>query len=537
MKKNLLLIAVIFLSLFLRIYHFGINPPSLYWDEASLGYNAYSITGSLKDEHGEFLPLDRFIAFGDYKPPGYIYAAALWVRLFGLNEFSVRFSSFLAGIFMVIVTYFLVKELFQKEKIAFLSMFIIGISPWAVHFSRAAFEANLAAFFNLLGIYFFIRSGKNKTLIILSVLSFIFSFYTFNANRIIAPLLVITLGIIYFRNILENKKWTLFAVIGALLLLMPSIGFLKSSDSKLRFQEVSIFNNLEPLEKSNMMIQDDGGNIFAKIMHNRRVIFTADYLKHYSDNFSLRFLFTDGDINPRLSVQGMGQLYFIELPFFILGVYFLFKKRKKESLVLFFWMLIAVIPAGVARETPHALRIISILPTYQIIIAYGIYQILSNVLGQLSHVKCNTLLMIIGLLFSVNIFYYLHIYYSHYPYKWSGEWQYGYKQMVSYVLNNGNKYDNILVTNALGRPYIYFAYYKPYTNEEFQQEAVITRDAFGFYDVKKLGKISFEWNNIIQYTGRLLLVTTDNNLSSEFRLLDVIKNLNGDTVFYIGEKI
>lgn len=534
--KRLLFFLILSISIILRIYHFGINPPSLYWDEASLGYNAYSITDSLKDEHGEFLPLDRFIAFGDYKPPGYIYAAALWVRLFGLNEFSVRFPSFLAGIFMVIVTYFLVKELFQKEKIALFSMFIIGISPWAVHFSRAAFEANLAAFFNLLGIYFFIRSGKNKSLIILSVLSFIFSFYTFNANRIIAPLLVITLGIIYFRNILVNKKWTLFTVIAGLLLLMPSIGFLKSSDSKLRFQEVSIFNNLEPLEKSNMMIQDDGGNIFAKIMHNRRVIFAADYLKHYSDNFSLRFLFTDGDINPRLSVQGMGQLYFIELPFFILGIYFLFKKRKKESLVLFLWMLIAVIPAGVARETPHALRIISILPTYQIIIALGLFETV-NYIKVMNKFNKSFLFFVICFLFITNIYFYLHIYYSHYPYKWSGEWQYGYKQMVSYVLNNGNKYDNILVTNALGRPYIYFAYYKPYTSEEFQHEAVITRDAFGFYDVKKLGKISFEWNNITQYTGRLLLVTTDKNLSSEFRLLDVIKNLNGDPVFYIGEKI
>src|SRR3989338_799774 len=116
MKKFFFLILIFLLAFGLRIYQIDKTPPSLYWDEASLGYNAYLIATSLHDEHGEFLPLSRFIAFGDYKPPGYIYAASFFVFLGGLNEITVRLPSLLAGLGLVIFTYFIAKEIFSRKK-------------------------------------------------------------------------------------------------------------------------------------------------------------------------------------------------------------------------------------------------------------------------------------------------------------------------------------------------------------------------------------------------------------------------------------
>ena len=97
MYNKKILIVIIILAAILRFWKLGENPPALYWDEASLGYNAYSILKTARDEHGEFMPLSRFIAFGDYKPSGYIYASVPFIALFGLNEFSIRFASALAG--------------------------------------------------------------------------------------------------------------------------------------------------------------------------------------------------------------------------------------------------------------------------------------------------------------------------------------------------------------------------------------------------------------------------------------------------------
>src|SRR3989338_9604457 len=116
--KKVFLIAIILVASVLRLYKLGSVPPSLYWDEASLGYNAYSILTTAHDEHGKFLPLINFAAFGDYKPPGYIYAAVAPIALFDLSEFAVRFPSAFFGVLTVVLTYFLAKKLFENENVA-----------------------------------------------------------------------------------------------------------------------------------------------------------------------------------------------------------------------------------------------------------------------------------------------------------------------------------------------------------------------------------------------------------------------------------
>ncbi len=536
MKKIIILAFIFSLAFLLRFYELGKNPPSLYWDEASLGYNAYTIFTSQRDEFGEYLPLARFTAFGDYKPPGYIYSIVPFIALFGLNELTVRLPSALAGLFMVVITYFFVKELFNNENVAYLSSFFLAISPWSIHMSRGAFEANLAAFFNLLGIYFFILGQRKKPMIILSFLAFVLSFYTFNANRIIAPLMLFSIVLLYFRNTLRNIKWIIFSIVFSSLLLLPSIGYLTTRESRLRFEEVTIFNNLEPVKTANERIAYDGNSILANLMHNRRVLFAIDYLKHYFDNFSGRFLFTHGDINPRLASQNMGQLYVWDMPFILLGLYFLVKKRTKSSILLFLWMLIAVIPAGTARETPHALRIISILPVFQILIGYGVYQFFLWFKNNFSLTKYYLLSSFISLLLSLNLFYYLHNYYVHFPLNWSGEWQYGYKEMVSYISNVKDNYDEIFVTSYLGRPYIYFAFYEKYPLDKFLQDKQAQRDWFGFWEVKKLGKISFSGPTNSK-SGRVLIVSKPGKLPSDYQLLKTIRDPSGAEVFLIGEKI
>jgi len=87
------LIAVLILAAVLRFYHLGFNPPSPYWEEAALGYDAYSILKTGKDFHGHSWPLIAFESFGDYKPSLYFYATVPSVAIFGLNTFAVRFPS------------------------------------------------------------------------------------------------------------------------------------------------------------------------------------------------------------------------------------------------------------------------------------------------------------------------------------------------------------------------------------------------------------------------------------------------------------
>jgi 4-amino-4-deoxy-L-arabinose transferase-like glycosyltransferase len=74
------------------------------------------------------------------------------VKIFGLNEFATRFPSAFFGVLTVLMTYFLVKKIFDnsgnKESYALLTSFFLAISPWHIMLSRAAFEANVASFFH-----------------------------------------------------------------------------------------------------------------------------------------------------------------------------------------------------------------------------------------------------------------------------------------------------------------------------------------------------------------------------------------------------
>src|SRR4030043_2257286 len=105
MKKEKLVLAVILLFFILsRLFRITDIPPSVYWDEASIGYNAYSVLTTAKDEWGEFLPL-HFRAFGEFKLPVYIYSTIPFIKLLGLNALSVRIPSVIYFLLSILLTY------------------------------------------------------------------------------------------------------------------------------------------------------------------------------------------------------------------------------------------------------------------------------------------------------------------------------------------------------------------------------------------------------------------------------------------------
>jgi len=114
-KVWILLIAIIILAAGLRLWQLGSVPPSPDWDEAALGYDAYSIMHTGRDEFGKFLPV-VLRSFDDYKPALYAYLAIPTVAMLGLNIFAVRLPSALFGIISVIAVFYLVQELFRDFK-------------------------------------------------------------------------------------------------------------------------------------------------------------------------------------------------------------------------------------------------------------------------------------------------------------------------------------------------------------------------------------------------------------------------------------
>jgi 4-amino-4-deoxy-L-arabinose transferase-like glycosyltransferase len=548
-----ILLVIVFLAGILRFWGITKNPPALTWDEVAWGYNAYTLGVDGRDEFGRLLPLNYLESFGDFKPPFYAYLTVIPVKIFGLNEFAVRFPNALMGVLTVLITYFLVKEIFLKpdsarEYIALFTAFLLAISPWHINLSRAAFEANVATFFIVSGVWLFLVAvRKNKWCLLLSALSFILSVYTFNTARIVAPLLIIILAIGNVKELVKNKKLVFTAIIFGFILLLPILSFLFTAQARLRFEEVNIFSDISIVQRVNRQITQDNNVWWSKLIHNRRLAYTVEYLKHYFDNLSVQFLFISGDGNPKFSTQDVGQMYLWELPFFIFGLFYLFFKREGKWWIIPCWLIIALIPAATARETPHALRIEAALPTFQVFTAVGLINILNVVFSikyphsvpiligttrgkKVLSISLKYILMICFLGIVVfNFIYYIHGYYYYYPREFSGEWQYGYKEAIAYVLANSNNYDQIFITEKLGRPYIYFLFYTKYNPVIYRKIAIIQREALGFVHVKAFDKFIFSDELILAskyYKGRNLFLDTPNQVPKTANVLKTFRLLN-----------
>src|ERR1035437_10797756 len=100
------LIGVIVLATVLRLWQLGSIPAPLDWDEAALGYDAYSILHTGNDQYGKFMPV-VLRSLGDYKPALYTYLSIPSIATFGLNAFAVRLPSAIFGILSVLAVFFL----------------------------------------------------------------------------------------------------------------------------------------------------------------------------------------------------------------------------------------------------------------------------------------------------------------------------------------------------------------------------------------------------------------------------------------------
>ncbi len=500
MKKWGLLVSVLVLATVLRFYHLGSIPVSLDWDEASLGWNAYSILKTGTDEYGKAWPVS-IRSFNDYKPPLYVYAAVPSIAIFGKTEFAVRFPSALAGVLTVLATFFLVKELTKNNLLSYLVTWLLAISPWSLQFSRAAFEANLALLFFVTGVLFLAKFLNRKSIfpaspaggyLLLSTFAFVASIYSYHSPRLVIPVFLLGIGIHYRKTFIENWKSSVLVGILFLFALYPLVrNTLYTQSATARLSVVSIFSP----DKSPWEI-------------------TTQFAKNYFDHFNFDFLFLVGDNNDRHHAPDMGLLYLVEFPFILAGLYFLFAEKPKWRFIVLCWFLVAPIAASITTSTPHAIRSLLFLPTWQILAAYGLIKI----------VKTHYILAgLVCLALSANVFYYFHQYFIHLPVEFSRNWQYGYKEVVAEVMHREASYKDIYITSYYDQPYIYFLF--------FGRVSPVVKNEGLFY-------ISFDkYHFLIQPgTGKGLYVLAPVDDHSGLTLLKTIYFPNGTIAFDIAEK-
>lgn len=540
-----IMLFIIILAVGLRFYQLGSNPPSLDWDEVSLGYNAYSILKTGADEYGNKLPLS-IRSFDDYKPPLYTYLAILPIALFGLNEFSIRFPSAIFGVLAIFITYFLVKESLSnwdektKKIIAFISMFFVAISPWHLQFSRAAFEANIGLSFFLLGILFFFKGLKAGKGLILSSVFFILSSYSYHSFRLLAPFLIIIVAVMFRKELLWHKRTAILSFIIVALLIIPiAQSFFSSQGVSSRLSMVTIFDSDQILNQSIKRIEYDRMNkdFVGSLLHNRRIAYGLAIVKGYLDHFNPDFLFLHGDGGRQHHAVDVGMLYLWELPFILIGIYFLLKKLNKKTSVLFILFLIAPIPSAVTTGTPHPVRAIAMIPMFQIFSAVGVFIFFVWVLRVKSFYEKAAILIAVFLIGVANLAYYFHQYYVHTPIEYGDFWQYGHKEVFEEIGPIEDKYSKIVMTYMYDQPYIYYLFYNKIDPSWYQKNWDYNGNGQLDRFKRVIGKYEFrniDWGRD-KNLKNTLFIGTSNEIPDDVNIIKEIKFLDGSIAFRIAQ--
>lgn len=561
LKRYWPLIIILILAACLRLYRFGSVPPSPDWDETAIGYNAYSIIRTGRDEYGKFLPM-VFRSFDDYKPPLYIYLTIPSVYIFGLNTFAVRFPSFAAGMISVLGIYILLKEILALDKegkgnrnrkldelIAkygpLLAAFLFAISPWDIHYSHIGFETHVGMAMNIWGAIAFLKGRKSAVWLSLSAFIFGLTLYVYQSERVFAPLLVLLLCIVVWKDLWKNRRAVYIAVGVGIITIIPLFLTFLDPNTLMRMKGTSVFaDQTGLLSRTIAKLQDDTirGDKIGMLFDNRRIVWFKTVFDGYLSEFSFKWLFLTGDLS-RHHPPGMGLLYLWDLPFLLLGLREVFRRGGKLSVIIFGWFLIAPIAAAPTTGLPHATRTLAFLPTFQLFITFGILWFVAWMIGwkENGNRRIRTwlnylIIAILSLGLIANMTYFLRMYFLETDREYSQDWQYGYQQAVEYTEAHKGAYERVIVSTKLEQPHMFFLFYTKYDPRTYL--AAGGTASGGFLEVRNhFDKYEFRpihWQTE-KRDGSELYVGTPNEIPAGDGLT-VVRYLNGDPAMVIADR-
>ncbi len=458
------LAAIVILAAVVRIYDIGGNPRGFFADEASFGYNAYTILHHGKDEYGATFPL-LFRSFGEFKLPVFIYSDVPFIAALGMTEVAVRLTSATYGILTILTTFLLATALFRERAAGLAAAFMLAIMPWHIHFSRTGLGDLVAfPFFLTLGLYLFLLGTRQPRYYIAAGIVLGVTLYTYRAAWIVMPPLLVLLALLYHRELLKNWRLSIpaFAIIG--LCGVPILLHLLSNSGD-RSQQAGLLS-----------------------LHHGRAETWQTFRDFYSSYFSRSFLFDLGDHGDvtRHYLPGFGELYYIQIPFLLLGFADLFWRPTRGKIIVLALLGLYPLSGALSDNSPYSSRTLLGSVVYSLITAYGLMLAVHG-LEKLRrpYGRAAVAAMLIAVLaiviapigaivhsnsrpLSSNFVTYLHRYHTQYPKLASGYWgwQWGSGDIIRHFEDVQSQYDQLVMDPAFNGPEIFRKFYSPHDCEK-----------------------------------------------------------------------
>lgn len=517
---NLVLIIILMLlAVFTRFYRFGELPSSLNRDEAALGYTAWSLLDTGRDEWGERWPLAP-ASFGDYKLIGY---PTLLVGLFSIlpkADWVVRLPSLLAGLGLICISWQIGRRLFNNTFGLILAI-VVATSPVFIWFSRSAWEANVALFY-LISAGYLIFSALYQRLypwrLIAGLVLLLFSMFTYNSPLIIIPILTLSLPFI-----VPSKQRRLSIVVTTAILALVGISFLLLSPVWSQKSGITIFT--DPTVRAEWLeFRSELSEPWQSMVGNRYVYLVGRVTNSFIRSFSPEFVIFRGGAHPWHTLPGFGHLFnvvyllaifelFVLLINLFRSIYQLILTKSKlrtwpeqfrQQYVWLYLLSVSLLPAVVTVDAPHATR--------SLLFFWLLCVLAVRFLWRYKNQK--RLLITSLFILLLNSGYYLYHYFMVYPERSAEIFQSDFRQVLAQVESEFPT-QPVAIVDPGGYQYILLAWYLPVHPADFLTKNIRQLpDHIGLRYGEQVGRFHFIVAEEDRDAAEKILVSWDQSIES-----------------------
>ena len=206
------LIALIAVFVFLRIYGFGEVPGGVNQDGAMAAVDAKALADYGTDRFGTKLPAHLY-AWGYGQMSSLMsYCMVPFIKLFGLNVITMRLPILLASLMGIAAFFFLFKKLFSKDA-ALIAALLVAVNPWHFMQSRWALDCNMFPHMFIIGLMFLVYGISRKRYVYISMIFFALCMYSYGVAFYMVPLFLLAAAIVLLVMKLIKIRQVILAIV------------------------------------------------------------------------------------------------------------------------------------------------------------------------------------------------------------------------------------------------------------------------------------------------------------------------------------
>lgn len=477
---QLFLIVMLFaFAFFMRLYGLDSLPAGLNQDEATIGYDAWSIANYGIDRNQSTLPVYP-IGMGAGNGTFYTYFAAPFIRLFGLSVFTYRLPNALLACFAC-YCFFCIAKRTRGTNFAILSLAIYAVSPVLITNARFAVDYTTQISLITVAVYLFIETIERKKTWLFALTGILLAWFTgsYGGMIIIIPLFfgfsclyaIITKSISRKHLFILCGSYVVFSIPLACVLL---VNYFDVTPFKL----FGIFS-----------VDKFSTNYASGKFHTLDSSFFKEVFSSIKDYFNLTIRQKDAaPIDAYLPKYGL--TYYFTIPLIIPGAILVFKnlrrieEYKHETIIVISWLSTTIL-ALFAQTTLQ--RLLTLFPVYIYFIALAI---------RFLYRRAYVILPIFVIIFAVNTVSFTNYYFTQYKQDMGSFFFYSLGEALDFATEQTD--EKIYVTRTDTRvPEYVVLFYEQVPPETFASTVEYVDPNQPFRNIKSVSRFAFGIPEII----------------------------------------